>query len=49
MVKMKVDDKETWRRIKNGELKGFSVEGSFSDMEEIEDRRRYEKILNILK
>ena len=49
MVKMKVDDKETWRRIKNGSLRGFSVEGSFSDMEEIEDRRRYEKILNILK
>ena len=49
MVKMKVDDKATWKRIKNGELKGFSVEGSFSDMEEIEARRRYEKILNILK
>jgi hypothetical protein len=49
MVKMKVEDKGTWKRIKNGELKGFSVEGSFSDMEEIEARRRYEKILTILK
>ena len=49
MVKMKVEDKETWKRIKNGELKGFSVEGSFSDMEEIEYRRKYEKIRNILK
>jgi len=44
MCKMKVDNKETWKRIKNGELRGFSVEGIFADMEEIEARRRYEKI-----
>ena len=48
MCKMKVDDKETWRRIKNGELRGFSVEGLFADMEEIEARRKYEKIKRIL-
>ena len=49
MIAMKVDDKETWKRIKAGELKGFSVEGAFSDMEEIEARKQYQKIINILK
>jgi len=49
MCKMKVEDPETWKRIKNGELKGFSVEGDFADMEEIEYKRKYDKIKNILK
>lgn len=30
---MKVQSKEVWSRIKNGELKGFSVEGSFIQYE----------------
>lgn len=30
---MKVQSKEVWKRIKNGELKGFSVEGSFIQYE----------------
>ncbi len=29
----RVNDDETWNRIKKGELKGFSVEGSFIEME----------------
>ena len=49
MCKMKVDDKETWKRIKAGELKGFSVEGSFADMEEVQARKDYMRIKNILK
>lgn len=49
MVKMKVDNPETWRRIKAGELKGLSVEGSFSDLEEIQARKAYEKIKGILR
>ena len=49
MCKMKVEDPETWKRIKNGELRGFSVEGDFADMEEIEYKRKYDKIKNILK
>lgn len=32
-VMMKVSSKEVWRRIKDGELKGFSVEGSFIQYE----------------
>ena len=49
MVKMQVEDPAVWKRVKAGELKGFSVEGLFSDMEEIEAVRRYTKIKNILK
>jgi hypothetical protein len=49
MVKMQVEDPAVWKRVKAGELRGFSVEGLFSDMEEIEAVRRYTKIKNILK
>lgn len=48
MCKMQVEDPETWRRVKAGELKGFSVEGLFSDMEEIEAMKKYAKIKKIL-
>jgi hypothetical protein len=48
MVKMQVEDPEVWKRVKAGELKGFSVEGLFSDMEEIAAVKRYMKIKKIL-
>jgi hypothetical protein len=31
---MKVENDETWQRVKNGEVKGFSIEGNF-DLEKI--------------
>ena len=49
MLKMKVDNKDTWNRIKAGSLKGFSIEGILMDLEELEARKKYERILNILK
>jgi hypothetical protein len=49
MVSMKIDDKETWKRVKNGELRGFSVEGLFSNLEEIQTVKQYIKIMKILK
>ena len=49
MVKMQIEDPEVRRRVKAGELKGFSVEGLFSDMQEIEAQRKYMKIKKILK
>jgi hypothetical protein len=49
MIAMKVDDKETWKRVKNGELRGFSVEGLFSNLEEIQTVKQYIKIMKILK
>jgi hypothetical protein len=49
MCTMKVDDKATWARIKSGELRGFSIEGILMDLEELEAKKQYEKIKNILK
>jgi len=49
MIAMKVDNPETWKRVKSGELKGFSVEGAFADMDEIQAQKDYQKILDILK
>lgn len=48
MVAMKVDDKETWTRIKAGNLRGFSIEGILMDMEELEAKKKYERIKQIL-
>ena len=48
MVKMQIEDPEVRRRVKAGELRGFSVEGVFSDLEEIEAMKRYMKIKKIL-
>jgi len=45
MVSMQIEDKETWQRVKNGELKGFSVEGAF---EEYENEEKFNKIKAIL-
>jgi hypothetical protein len=35
MVKMRVNSDNVWQRVKSGELKGFSVEGSFVTEEEL--------------
>ena len=32
MTSYKINDKETWNKIKAGELNGFSVEGSFLEI-----------------
>jgi hypothetical protein len=31
MVKMKIDNEDVWKRIKDGEIKGLSIEGYFVD------------------
>ncbi|CAB4157137.1 Phage-like element PBSX protein, XkdF [uncultured Caudovirales phage] len=53
MVKMRVQDPETWRQIKAGKLKGFSIEGNFMSEEDYEaykkDRQLYDRIKKILK
>jgi len=52
-VKMRVQDPETWKLIKAGELNGFSIEGNFMSKEDYEDymkdRKTYERISKILK
>jgi hypothetical protein len=53
MVKMRVVDPETWKMVKAGELRGFSLEGNFMDREDWEayqkDREIYNKVIKILK
>jgi hypothetical protein len=45
MVSMQIEDSATWQRVKNGELKGFSVEGLFQDLE---DERKFNEIKKII-
>ena len=46
-------DKTIWNKVKSGEVKGFSLEGSFMDKEDYEqyqkDREIYNKVIRILK
>ena len=53
MVKMRVHDKDTWSKIKSGELRGFSIEGDFMAKEDYEayrkDKELYNRIIKILK
>ena len=52
-VKMRVVDPETWKMVKAGELRGFSLEGNFMDRDDWEqyqkDRELYNKVIKILK
>ena len=49
-VKMRIDNDELWNKIKDGELKGLSIEGYFTDkMEEMSEREpTTEEILQAL-
>ena len=51
MITMKVSDDETWSRVKDGKLKGFSVQGYFMEKAKFNTDNQYliEEIKNILK
>jgi hypothetical protein len=53
MVKMRVLDPETWKQIKAGKLKGFSIEGNFMSSEDYinyqKDKELYDRVIKILK
>jgi hypothetical protein len=53
MVKMRVQDPQTWKMIKEGKLNGFSIEGNFMSSTDYEaykkDRQLYDRIMKILK
>ncbi len=53
MVKMRVKDPMVWKQIKDGELRGFSIEGNFMSREDYEayqkDKELYERVIKILK
>lgn len=40
MIGVKVDDEATWQAVKNGEVKGFSIEGWFAPMSETQVQER---------
>jgi len=46
MIGVKVDDDKTWQAVKNGEVKGFSIEGWFAPMSETQVQEKdLEKLL----
>lgn len=49
MVKAKVENEETWQKVKAGDLKGFSLEGNFVSKEEKEDYMKNKKIYDSLR
>jgi len=48
MVKMRVTNPKVWKLIKEGRLKGLSIEGSFIDKTEIEDYERSKILKQII-
>ena len=49
MVSMKVDNEEIYEKAKNGEVKGFSIEGYFADKLDMSSQtiEEYERQLTI--
>jgi hypothetical protein len=48
MVKMRVTNDRVWKLIKNGKLKGLSIEGNFVDKSDIEDYERSKVLKQII-
>jgi hypothetical protein len=53
MISMKVNNDEVWQDVKDGKVKGFSIEGYFADklemnMQEAEDQELLDKIKDII-
>jgi hypothetical protein len=53
MVSMRVQDPAVWKQIKDGKLRGFSLEGNFMDKKDYDayqqDKQIYERVIKILK
>jgi hypothetical protein len=54
MISMKVNNDDVWKDVKDGKVKGFSIEGYFADklemsLEEQEEQELINKIVEILK
>jgi len=50
MISMKVNNDDIWKRVKAGEVKGFSIEGYFADKYEMSlKQNKNEEIINQLK
>jgi hypothetical protein len=52
VVKMKVLNDQTWQKVKEGKLNGFSLEGSFLSQEEyaayLQDKKMYSELVDLL-
>ena len=51
MISMKVNNDEVWQKVKDGEVKGFSIEGYFVDkydMSSHEDELLIEKLKDLI-
>jgi hypothetical protein len=52
VVKMKVLNDETWKKVKDGDLNGFSLEGSFLSQDEytayLQDKKMYEELVELI-
>lgn len=48
VVKMKVYNEEVWQQIKDGKFKGFSIEGKFDGLDQLE-AESHEDIINEIK
>lgn len=44
----RIDDDKVWAKVKAGELRGVSVEGAFIAAEELENKKVYDKIKDII-
>jgi hypothetical protein len=54
MISMKVNNDDVWKDVKDGKVKGFSIEGYFADklemsLQDAEDQELINKIIEILK
>ena len=53
MVKMRVTNTDTWKKVRAGELNGFSLQGNFVSTEEYEtymkDKKMYEDLINLVR
>jgi hypothetical protein len=53
MISMKVNNDEIWNKVKDGEVKGFSIEGYFVDkyemsLQETEEQEIIEKLKDLI-
>lgn len=49
IISMKVNNDEVWQSVKDGEVKGFSIEGHFADKYEMSIQNEKQEIINKLK
>jgi hypothetical protein len=50
MISMKVNNEDVWKDVKDGKVKGFSIEGYFADRYEMsQEKNEREEIINKLK